>query len=44
MVGSVKVQIIDNLFRCPAEACGKNFRKENHLQIHIKHYHEDLAK
>lgn len=44
MVGSLKVQIIENLFRCPQEGCLKNFRKENHLQIHIKHYHEDLAK
>lgn len=43
-VGALKVQLIDNLFRCPDETCNKNFRKENHLQIHIKHYHEDLAK
>lgn len=44
MIGSVKVQIIDNLFRCPDEKCNKNFRKENHLQIHIKHYHKELGK
>lgn len=43
-VGALRVQIIDNLFRCPKERCGKNFRKENLLQMHIKHYHEDLAK
>lgn len=43
-VGSLKVRIIDNLFRCPKENCNKNFRKENHLQIHIKHYHDDIAK
>lgn len=43
-VGALKVQIIDNLFRCPKEGCNKNFRKENHLQIHVKHYHEDLSK
>lgn len=42
-VGSLKVQIIDNLFRCPKENCNKNFRKENHLQIHIKHYHKELS-
>lgn len=43
-VGALKVQLIDNLFHCPEETCNKNFRKENHLQIHVKHYHEDLAK
>lgn len=43
-VGGLKVQLIDNLFHCPEKTCNKNFRKENHLQIHVKHYHEDLAK
>lgn len=43
MMGSIKVNIIENLFRCPEESCGKNFRKENHLQIHIKHYHKEIA-
>lgn len=43
-VGALKVQLIDNLFHCPEVTCNKNFRKENHLQIHVKHYHEDLAK
>ncbi|KAG4066483.1 hypothetical protein HA402_007119 [Bradysia odoriphaga] len=43
-VGALKVQLIDNLFHCPETTCNKNFRKENHLQIHVKHYHEDLAK
>lgn len=43
-VGALKVQIIDNLFRCPKEGCNKNFRKENHLQIHVKHYHDELSK
>lgn len=42
-VGALKVQIVDNLFRCPQEGCNKNFRKENHLQIHIKHYHKELS-
>uniref|UniRef100_A0A182LSN2 MBD domain-containing protein n=1 Tax=Anopheles culicifacies TaxID=139723 RepID=A0A182LSN2_9DIPT len=43
-IGSVKVKIIDNLFQCPEADCLKTFRKENHLQIHIKHYHKELAK
>ncbi|XP_055373740.1 uncharacterized protein LOC129607060 [Condylostylus longicornis] len=43
-VGGLKVQIIENLFRCPEQNCNKNFRKENHLQIHVKHYHHELAK
>ncbi|XP_065082151.1 PHD finger protein 20-like protein 1 [Ochlerotatus camptorhynchus] len=43
-IGSVKVEIIDNLLQCPEEDCLKTFRKENHLQIHIKHYHKELAK
>lgn len=42
-VGALKVQMIDNLFQCPKEGCNKSFRKENHLQIHVKHYHQDLA-
>lgn len=44
MVDGMKVQIIDNLLRCPEEGCFKNFRKENLLKIHIKHYHEAMAK
>ncbi|XP_011210144.2 uncharacterized protein LOC105230848 [Bactrocera dorsalis] len=43
-IGGLKVQIINNLFRCPQEGCLKNFRKEDHLQIHVKHYHPDLNK
>lgn len=43
-VGALKVEIVDNLFRCPDAACNKNFRKENHLQIHVKHYHDEMAK
>ncbi|XP_053683737.1 PHD finger protein 20-like protein 1 [Sabethes cyaneus] len=43
-IGSVKVKIIDNLLQCPELECLKTFRKENHLQIHIKHYHKELAK
>lgn len=44
MVDGMKVQIIDNLLRCPEEGCFKNFRKENLLKMHIKHYHETMAK
>lgn len=43
-VGSLKVQVINNMYQCPAQTCDKTFRKENHLQLHIKHYHDDLAK
>lgn len=43
-VGSLKVKVVDNIYQCPQEKCDKTFRKENHLQLHIKHYHEDLAK
>lgn len=43
-VGSLKVQIIDNLYHCPIEGCNKNLRKENYFQIHVKHYHPDLFK
>lgn len=43
-VGSLKVKIIDNIYQCPEESCDKTFRKENHLQLHIKHYHAELAK
>ncbi|KAL7047970.1 hypothetical protein ACKWTF_003161 [Chironomus riparius] len=43
-VGSLKVKVINNNYHCPGSSCDKIFRKENHLQIHIKHYHENLAK
>lgn len=41
-MGSLKVQIIENLLRCPAEGCFKNFRNNTLLQMHIKHYHREL--
>uniref|UniRef100_A0A336LWK1 CSON006578 protein n=1 Tax=Culicoides sonorensis TaxID=179676 RepID=A0A336LWK1_CULSO len=40
-IGSLKVTVKDHLYLCPD--CDKTFRKENHLQIHIKHYHEKTA-
>lgn len=42
-VGALKVQIINNLYRCPNENCGKNFRKDINLQMHVKHYHRELS-
>lgn len=38
------MQIIENLLRCPAEGCFKNFRNNTLLQMHIKHYHRELRK
>lgn len=38
----MKVQILENLLRCPAEGCFKNFRTKTLLQMHIKHYHGEL--
>lgn len=43
-VGSLKVQILENLLRCPAEGCYKNFRNNTLLKMHIKHYHRELRK
>lgn len=43
-IGTLKVKVHNNLFCCPEPSCNKNFRKESHLQLHIKHYHDDLAK
>ncbi|EDV95086.1 uncharacterized protein LOC6567961 [Drosophila grimshawi] len=42
-IGGLKIQITDNLFVCPRDGCGKTFRKEDFLQIHIRHYHKELA-
>ncbi|XP_013168393.1 PREDICTED: uncharacterized protein LOC106118306 isoform X1 [Papilio xuthus] len=43
-VGSLKVQVIENLLRCPADDCFKNFRNNTLLKMHIKHYHRELRK
>ena len=43
-VGALKVKIVNNLYECPEESCKKTFRNQNHLQIHIKHYHREMAK
>lgn len=34
----------DSAYKCPKEGCNKNFRKENLLQMHIKHYHPEYSK
>ncbi|VVC90745.1 unnamed protein product [Leptidea sinapis] len=41
-VGSLKVQVKDNLLCCPTEGCFKNFRSSALLKMHIKHYHREL--
>uniref|UniRef100_A0A0C9QXJ9 Phf20l1 protein n=1 Tax=Fopius arisanus TaxID=64838 RepID=A0A0C9QXJ9_9HYME len=33
----------DGAFKCPIEGCTKTFRKENLLQMHIKHYHKEYS-
>ncbi|XP_066973629.1 titin homolog isoform X2 [Macrobrachium rosenbergii] len=33
-----------NEHKCPKPGCLKSFRKENLLQMHIKHYHPDILK
>ncbi|XP_063393183.1 uncharacterized protein LOC134678536 isoform X2 [Cydia fagiglandana] len=43
-VGSLRVQVIATLLRCPAEGCFKNFRNTTLLKMHIKHYHRELRK
>ncbi|KAG8238446.1 hypothetical protein J437_LFUL002903 [Ladona fulva] len=35
---------MDSTYICPKEGCAKNFRKENLLQMHIKHYHPEYCK
>ncbi|KAJ9579845.1 hypothetical protein L9F63_004495, partial [Diploptera punctata] len=44
LVGGLKIQMDGNSYKCPKERCGKNFRKENLLQMHIKHYHPEYNK
>ncbi|XP_036150308.1 PHD finger protein 20-like [Monomorium pharaonis] len=42
--GSLRVEMEDSAYKCPKEGCNKNFRKENLLQMHIKHYHPEYSK
>lgn len=34
---------VGDQFKCPADGCMKNFRKEKLRQSHIKHYHPELS-
>ena len=34
----------DSAYKCPKQGCSKTFRKENLLQMHIKHYHPEYSK
>lgn len=41
---SLKIIYVDDAYKCPIEGCGKNFRKENLAQMHVKHYHPEYTK
>nr|CAD7591438.1 unnamed protein product [Timema genevievae] len=43
-VGGLKIQMENDAYKCPKEGCGKTFRKENLLQMHLKHYHPEYNK
>jgi hypothetical protein len=43
-IGNLRVEIEDSTYKCPKNGCNKNFRKENLLQMHIKHYHPEYSK
>ena len=43
-IGNLRVEIEDSTYKCPKTGCNKNFRKENLLQMHIKHYHPEYSK
>ncbi|XP_023288826.1 PHD finger protein 20-like protein 1 isoform X2 [Orussus abietinus] len=43
-IGGLRVEMEDSCYKCPKEGCTKNFRKENLLQMHIKHYHPEYSK
>ncbi|XP_016844455.2 PHD finger protein 20 [Nasonia vitripennis] len=42
-IGNLRVKIEDSTYKCPKTGCNKNFRKENLLQMHIKHYHPEYC-
>ncbi|GLV39021.1 MBD-R2 [Carabus blaptoides fortunei] len=42
--GGLKIIMENNSYKCPIQGCGKNFRKENLAQMHIKHYHPEYTK
>lgn len=41
---SLKIIFQDDSYKCPIEGCGKNFRRENLAQMHVKHYHPEYTK
>ncbi|XP_043480685.1 PHD finger protein 20 [Leptopilina heterotoma] len=43
-IGGLRVEMEDSSYKCPKDGCLKNFRKENLLQMHIKHYHPEYSK
>ncbi|KAK0077917.1 hypothetical protein PV325_003286 [Microctonus aethiopoides] len=43
-IGGLRVEMEDSAYKCPKEGCCKTFRKENLLQMHIKHYHPEFSK
>ncbi|XP_057665384.1 PHD finger protein 20-like isoform X8 [Diorhabda carinulata] len=40
----LKILFEDDAYKCPIEGCGKNFRRENLAQMHVKHYHPEYTK
>ncbi|KOC63389.1 PHD finger protein 20-like protein 1 [Habropoda laboriosa] len=43
-IGGLRVEMEDSAYKCPKQGCSKTFRKENLLQMHIKHYHPEYSK
>ncbi|KAJ8951858.1 hypothetical protein NQ318_019834 [Aromia moschata] len=41
---SLKILFEGDAYKCPIEGCGKNFRRENLAQMHVKHYHPEYTK
>ncbi|XP_019869828.1 PHD finger protein 20 isoform X3 [Aethina tumida] len=41
---ALKIIFVNDAYKCPIEGCGKNFRKENLAQMHVKHYHKEYTK
>lgn len=41
---SLKIIYEGDAYKCPIEGCGKNFRRENLAQMHVKHYHPEYTK
>lgn len=41
---NLKIIMDGNAYICPIDGCGKNFRRENLAQMHVKHYHPEYTK